>query len=72
MWFLDVNEDGNVNEDVDDVDDVIMDDVFGDDIFGVEAEMREGGVDIAEDGELDEEWVNVGGDDEDEVDLEMC
>lgn len=69
-WLLDANEDGNANEDADDADDATMDDAPGDDTFGAEAEMREGGADIAEDGESDEEWVNAGGDDEDEVDLE--
>jgi pre-rRNA-processing protein TSR1 len=47
-----------------------MEDAPNEDTFGAEAEMREGGADIAEDDDSDEEWVNAGGDDDDEMDPE--
>ena len=47
-----------------------MDSIPEEDTFGAEAEMREGGAEIAEDDESDEEWVNAGVDEDDDMDPE--
>lgn len=68
-WLLDEDADGDDDGDDDDADED-MGDAPAEDTFGAEAEMREGGGEIVEDDGSDEEWVNGGDDDEDEMDPE--